>query len=61
MIEFVDPQAAILLPKLEILDEEIELRQQVAARCDRLLNEAGIETTPYSADAQVSIVERFRD
>lgn len=34
-------QAAILLPKLDILEEEIELRQQVAARYDRLLVAAG--------------------
>ncbi|ORL63660.1 aminotransferase DegT [Pseudomonas putida] len=40
-------QAAILLPKLEIFEEEIALRQQVADNYDRLLAEAGIETTPY--------------
>lgn len=40
-------QAAILLPKLEILDEELELRQQVAERYNRLLTEVGITTTPY--------------
>lgn len=34
-------QAAILLPKLEILDEEIQLRQQVATRYDELLSSAG--------------------
>lgn len=40
-------QAAILLPKLEILGEEIILRQQVAARYTQLLNKAGINTTPF--------------
>lgn len=40
-------QAAILLPKLEIFDEELALRQQVADRYTQLLNEAGITTTPY--------------
>ena len=40
-------QAAILLPKLEILAEEIELRNQVAERYTRLLNETGISTTPF--------------
>ncbi|MEQ1657138.1 MAG: DegT/DnrJ/EryC1/StrS family aminotransferase [Hylemonella sp.] len=40
-------QAAILLPKLAILDEEMRLRQQVAQRYTRLLNQAGIHTTPY--------------
>lgn len=39
-------QAAILLPKLEILGEEIELRNQVANTYTRLLNEAGILSTP---------------
>lgn len=39
-------QAAILLAKLEILTEEIELRQQVAQRYTQLLNDAGILTTP---------------
>lgn len=39
-------QAAILLPKLEIFPEEIELRNQVAAHYTRLLNEAGIHTAP---------------
>lgn len=40
-------QAAILLPKLEILHEEIELRNQVANTYTRLLNEAGILSTPF--------------
>lgn len=39
-------QAAILLPKLEIFAEEIELRNQVAAHYTRRLNEDGIHTTP---------------
>jgi len=39
-------QAAVLLPKLEILAEEIQLRQQVAATYDRLFKEAGIDATP---------------
>lgn len=60
-------QAAILLPKLEILDEEIELRQQVAERYEQLLNEAGVRTTPYvephniSAYAQYTIRVSDRD
>ncbi|WP_445006034.1 DegT/DnrJ/EryC1/StrS family aminotransferase [Halomonas mongoliensis] len=40
-------QAAILLPKLEIFDEELDLRQQVAERYTQLLSEAGISSTPY--------------
>src|SRR5690554_769884 len=47
-------QAAILLPKLEILAEEIELRNQVAERYTRLLNEAGINTTPFIEEHNVS-------
>src|SRR5690554_745985 len=39
-------QAAILLPKLEILDEEMQARQRVAENYTKLLNEAGILTTP---------------
>lgn len=47
-------QAAILLPKLAILADEIQLRQQVAANYDRLFNEAGIDTTPYVEPHNVS-------
>jgi UDP-2-acetamido-2-deoxy-ribo-hexuluronate aminotransferase len=60
-------QAAILLPKLAILDEEMLLRQQVALRYTKLLNEAGIHTTPYlepyntSAWAQYTILVSNRD
>lgn len=58
-------QAAILLPKLEILVEETELRNQVAEKYTQLLNDAGITSTPVvenhntSAWAQYTIrVER---
>ena len=60
-------QAAILLPKLAVLDEEMAQRQQVAARYTTLLNEAGIHTTPYiephntSAWAQYTIRVQGRD
>ncbi|MEP3560752.1 MAG: DegT/DnrJ/EryC1/StrS family aminotransferase [Marinobacter sp.] len=47
-------QAAILLPKLEILAEEIELRNQVAEGYTRLLSEADISTTPFIEDHNVS-------
>lgn len=40
-------QAAILLPKLEILDDEIQARQKVAEIYNQLFNDAGIHTTPY--------------
>lgn len=60
-------QAAILLPKLAVLDEEMAQRQQVAERYTKLLNEAGIHTTPYvephntSAWAQYTIRVQDRD
>lgn len=47
-------QAAILLPKLEILAEEVESRNRVAERYTRLLNEAGITTTPFIEEHNVS-------
>lgn len=40
-------QAAILLPKLAILDAEMQARQRVAETYTRLFNEAGILTTPF--------------
>jgi len=47
-------QAAILLPKLEIFDEEIALRQEVAENYSRLLAEAGIATVPHIEPHNVS-------
>lgn len=40
-------QAAILLPKLEILDDEMQARQRVAETYNQLFNQVGIHTTPY--------------
>ncbi|HGJ5876892.1 MAG TPA: DegT/DnrJ/EryC1/StrS family aminotransferase [Arsenophonus sp.] len=60
-------QAAILLAKLEIFAEEIQLRQQVAKRYDFMLNQLGITTTPYietyntSAYAQYTIQVEKRE
>ncbi|WP_368643562.1 DegT/DnrJ/EryC1/StrS family aminotransferase [Castellaniella ginsengisoli] len=39
-------QAAILLPKLAVLDDEIAARQRVADTYTRLFNAAGIQATP---------------
>lgn len=47
-------QAAILLPKLEILDDEIQARQKVAENYTNLFNEAGINTTPFIKDGNMS-------
>jgi len=60
-------QAAILLPKLEILENEIALRQSVALRYSEQLNAAGISSTPfiephnYSAWAQYTVRVDQRD
>ncbi len=60
-------QAAILLVKLEIFDEVLQLRQRAAERYTQLLNEAGFTTTPYiepgdtSAWAQYTIRVQNRD
>jgi UDP-2-acetamido-2-deoxy-ribo-hexuluronate aminotransferase len=46
-------QAAILLPKLAILDKERNLRQGIADRYGKLLSEIGVENTPFiDADNQ---------
>lgn len=47
-------QAAVLLPKLSILAEEVELRNVAAERYTRLLKQAGIETTPFVEAHNVS-------
>jgi UDP-2-acetamido-2-deoxy-ribo-hexuluronate aminotransferase len=47
-------QAAVLLPKLAILDEEIADRQRVAADYGKALQAIGIETTPYVEPGNVS-------
>lgn len=47
-------QAAILLPKLEILDDELIARQKVAEIYTKLLNEIGIITTPFIKEGNVS-------
>ena len=60
-------QAAILLTKLAILDEEIAARQKVAECYTPLLNQAGSATTPYvtphntSAWAQYTIAVASRE
>jgi len=60
-------QAAILLPKLNVLSDEIFLRQQVAAKYNERLLEIGLTTTPYieghnlSAWAQYTIRVQDRE
>jgi UDP-2-acetamido-2-deoxy-ribo-hexuluronate aminotransferase len=52
-------QAAILLSKLAIFDEEIAQRQVVAGRYDALLNQAGISTTPYVHTHNISVYAQY--
>jgi UDP-2-acetamido-2-deoxy-ribo-hexuluronate aminotransferase len=47
-------QAAILLPKLAVLDEELMQRQRVAARYEDLLHEIGVKTTPFIESHNIS-------
>ena len=47
-------QAAILLPKLAILDDEINARQKVAETYIKLLNDVGINTVPFIKEGNVS-------
>lgn len=60
-------QAAILLPKLAVLDEEVAQRQNVAQRYAQLLGQRDIHTTPHieayntSAWAQYTIQVDRRD
>lgn len=60
-------QAAILLPKLDIFDDELTKRQRVAERYTQQINETGITTTPHveqyntSAWAQYTIRVEHRE
>lgn len=57
-------QAAILLAKLEIFDDEMRLRQEVAARYDALLKDAGIASPtiePHNISAYAQYTVRVKD
>lgn len=57
-------QAAILLPKLEILDDELAARQRVAGEYAHLLGEAGIEpphVEEHNASAWAQYTIRVKD
>ena len=47
-------QAAVLLAKLAVFDEEMGLRQEVAGRYTEQLNRAGFRTTPFVESHNVS-------
>ncbi|MFG6178944.1 DegT/DnrJ/EryC1/StrS family aminotransferase [Halomonas sp. THAF12] len=52
-------QAAVLLTKLEIFEDEIALRNQVASRYTRMLKEAGITSTPDVASCATSVWAQY--
>ena len=52
-------QAAILIPKLEILPDEIELRQHVATRYAVLARERGLLGLPYIEEHNTSVYAQF--
>ncbi len=52
-------QAAILIEKLEIFHKEILLRNQIAARYTKGLNDIGIKTTPYIAKENLSVYAQY--
>lgn len=52
-------QAAVLLAKLQIFDDEIGLRQQVARQYDALLAQAGISCAPRIAPGNASVHAQY--
>lgn len=52
-------QAAILLPKLEILDDEINRRQTVAKKYTTQLNQSGIFSTPLIEEHNMSVYAQY--
>ena len=52
-------QAAVLLQKLEIFEEEIQLRQVVANQYTQLLNSAGVHTTPVIDPKSRSVYAQY--
>lgn len=52
-------QAAILLPKLDILDNEIVQRNQVAEEYTRLFKESGLAMTPYVEAYNTSVWAQY--
>lgn len=52
-------QAAILLPKLAVFEQEIAIRQQVAQRYASLLSAFDINTTPYIEPHNVSVYAQY--
>lgn len=52
-------QAAILLPKLEIFEEEIALRQKVAEQYNEALHGVGVFSTPHIEAGNTSVYAQY--
>ena len=52
-------QAAILLSKFEIFNEEIELREQVAQRYDQWLKDICVDSVPYIEAHNMSVYAQY--
>ncbi|EIK65450.1 UDP-2-acetamido-2-dideoxy-d-ribo-hex-3-uluronic acid transaminase WbpE [Pseudomonas fluorescens Q8r1-96] len=52
-------QAAVLLQKLDIFEEEIQRRQDIAQQYSSLLNEAGLLSTPYISEHSTSVFAQY--
>lgn len=52
-------QAAILLSKLKIFEDEISLRQKAADHYQSLLNAAGLHSTPYIKPENTSVYAQY--
>lgn len=52
-------QAAILLQKMKIFSEEIDLRQAVAERYNQRLANAGVLTTPFITEGSTSVYAQY--
>ena len=52
-------QAAILISKLQLFSEEIRLRQLVANRYTKYLNQVGIYSTPHIAKGNTSVYAQY--
>jgi UDP-2-acetamido-2-deoxy-ribo-hexuluronate aminotransferase len=52
-------QAAILLAKFELFPEEVTLRNSIGQRYTRLLNDAGVDSTPHIETGNTSIYAQY--
>jgi UDP-2-acetamido-2-deoxy-ribo-hexuluronate aminotransferase len=52
-------QAAILLAKLELFDDEVASRQRIGERYSQCFQAAGVATTPYLAPGNTSVYAQY--